>query len=207
MGEAGVRPADASWMKTLRQKCNETGTLLIFDEIQTGFGRTGSLFAFEQLDIHPDILLLAKALGGGMPLGAFIASAEIMKVLTFSPALGHITTFGGHPLSCAAALAHLNELLNTKIFLTVPEKENHFRKLLIHPAIREVRSSGLLMAVELGSAPLVQKVIARALEYGVLLDWFLFCNTALRIAPPLIITHEEIEHASGIILKVLNELT
>lgn len=207
MGEAGVRPADPEWVKALRQRCNETGSLLIFDEIQTGFGRTGTLFAFEKLRIIPDILLLAKALGGGMPLGAFISSSEIMRVISHSPALGHITTFGGHPVSCAAAYAHLNELLASKIIATVLEKEQLFRKLLIHPLIKEVRSAGLLMAVELGSASLVHKVIARALERGLLLDWFLFCDTALRLAPPLIITEEEIENACQIILEVLNEFS
>lgn len=206
MGEAGVRPADPGWIRMLRNRCDKTGTLLIFDEIQTGFGRTGTLFAFEQLNVQPDIILLAKALGGGLPLGAFIASAQIMSVLTHAPALGHITTFGGHPLSCAAALAHLKELVDTKIYVTAPEKEKLFRKLLVHPAIKEIRSAGLLMAVELGSASLVHKVIARALDSGVLLDWFLFCDTAIRIAPPLVITEEEIETACNRIVNVLDEL-
>ena len=207
MGEAGVRPANPAWIRELRRRCNETGSLLIFDEIQTGFGRTGSLFAFEKLGIVPDILLLAKALGGGMPLGAFIASSEIMNVISHSPALGHITTFGGHPVSCAAALAHLNELLSSEIIATVPAKEQLFRKLLVHPMIREIRSAGLLMAIELGSAVLVQKVIARTLERGILLDWFLFCDTALRLAPPLIISEEEIKTACSILQEVLSEFS
>ncbi|HQK37423.1 MAG TPA: aspartate aminotransferase family protein [Bacteroidales bacterium] len=207
MGEAGVRPANPAWIRELRSRCNETGSLLIFDEIQTGFGRTGSLFAFEKLGIVPDILLLAKALGGGMPLGAFIASSEIMNVISHSPALGHITTFGGHPVSCAAALAHLNELLSSEIIAEVPAKEQLFRKLLVHPMIREIRSAGLLMAIELGSAVLVQKVIARTLERGILLDWFLFCDTALRLAPPLIISEEEIKTACSILQEVLSEFS
>ncbi|MGB9747283.1 MAG: aspartate aminotransferase family protein [Bacteroidales bacterium] len=207
MGEAGVRSANPAWIRELRSRCNETGSLLIFDEIQTGFGRTGSLFAFEKLGIVPDILLLAKALGGGMPLGAFIASSDIMNVISHSPALGHITTFGGHPVSCAAALAHLNELLASEIIAEVPAKEQLFRKLLVHPIIREIRSAGLLMAIELGSAVLVQKVITRALERGILLDWFLFCDTALRLAPPLIISEEEIKTACSILQEVLSEFS
>ena len=207
MGEAGVWPVDPEWVKAMRLRCNETGALLIFDEIQTGFGRTGTLFAFEKLQVIPDILLLAKALGGGMPLGAFISSSEIMRIISRSPSLGHITTFGGHPVSCAAAYAHLNELLASKIITTVLEKEQLFRKLLIHPLIKEIRSSGLLLAVELGSVSLVRKVIARALERGLLLDWFLFCDTALRLAPPLIISTEEIKNACQIILEVLNEFS
>ncbi len=207
MGEAGVRPADPEWIRALRQRCNETSSLLIFDEIQTGFGRTGTLFAFEKLNVIPDILLLAKALGGGMPLGAFISSSQIMSVISHSPALGHITTFGGHPVSCAAAYAHLKELLASGIISIVSQKEQLFRRLLVHPLIKEMRSAGLLIAVELGSATLVQKVISRTLEKGILLDWFLFCDTALRLAPPLIISEEEVEYASNIILDILNEFS
>jgi len=142
-----------------------------------------------------------------MPLGAFIASSEIMNVISHSPALGHITTFGGHPVSCAAALAHLNELLSSEIIATVPAKEQLFRKLFVHPMIREIRSAGLLMAIELGSAVLVQKVITRTLERGILLDWFLFCDTALRLAPPLIISEEEIKSACSILQEVLSEFS
>jgi acetylornithine/N-succinyldiaminopimelate aminotransferase len=204
-GEAGVIIPDKPFMKALRRRCSETGSLLIFDEIQTGFGRTGNLFAFMDLGILPDILLLAKGMGGGMPLGAFIASGEIMRVLTCSPVLGHITTFGGHPVSCAAAHAMLKILLETKPWETVKQKENLFRKYLVHPAIKEIRSAGLLMALEIGDSDRIKKVIQICLREGLITDWFLFRDTALRIAPPLIITEDQVKQASEIILKALNE--
>jgi acetylornithine/N-succinyldiaminopimelate aminotransferase len=204
-GEAGVIVPSRQFMKALRLRCTETGTLLIADEIQTGFGRTGNLFAFMDLDIVPDILLLAKGLGGGMPIGAFVSSHEIMKVLTWSPVLGHITTFGGHPVSCAAAHAMLKVLLETRIWETVKEKEKLFRKYLVHPAIKEIRSAGLLIALELGDADRVKQVIKRCFSEGLITDWFLFRDTALRIAPPLIITGEQIRQAAQIIVRALNE--
>ena len=205
--EWGVRKPDKGYLQALRARCDETGALLIFDEIQAGYGRTGSLFAFEQYGVVPDILLLAKAMGGGMPLGAFIASRERMASLSHRPVLGHITTFGGHPVSCAAGLAMLEVLLEGDLIAQVPQKEAHFRRLLVHPAILDVRSAGLLMAVELRSAEDVRSTIHRCLENGVLSDWFLFNDRALRIAPPLSIGEEEIEMACATILDALSDLS
>ena len=202
-GEAGIRVPDASYMQALRKRCNETGTLLILDEIQAAFGRTGKLFAFEHYGIVPDILLLAKALGGGMPVGAFISSNHIMDALKENPILGHITTFGGHPVCCAAGLAALEVLLDENLIPAVAEKEALFRKLLVHPAIKEVRGKGLILAVELDNFDLNKKIIDRCIENGVITDWFLHCSNSMRIAPPLIITHEQIEHACGVILEAI----
>jgi len=199
--EWGVRPPVQEYLQKLRARCTETGTLLIFDEIQTGFGRTGSLFAFQQYGVVPDILLLAKAMGGGMPIGAFIASRELMQAFTENPILGHITTFGGHPVNCAAALANLKTLLQTDYISAVPGKANLFRGLLQHPAIQEIRNAGLLMAVELPDFNFVQLVIRYCLSEGLIIDWFLFNDKSLRIAPPLIITEKEIRRACEIILK------
>jgi len=202
-GEAGVRVPDAAYMQALRGRCNETGTLLILDEIQAAFGRTGKLFAFEHLNIVPDILLLAKALGGGMPVGAFISSHDIMSALKENPILGHITTFGGHPVCCSAGLAALEVLLNENLMSTVAEKETLFRKLLIHPAIKEIRGKGLMLAIELESFELNKKIIDRCIEHGVITDWFLHCSNAMRIAPPLIITNDEIKKACALILEAV----
>ena len=194
-------------MQNLRKRCDETGALLIFDEIQTGMGRTGKLFCFEHYEVIPDILLTAKAFGGGMPLGAFISSNEIMKCLTHDPPLGHITTFGGHPVSCAAALATLDVLIDEKLIDQVIEKEKIFiSKLSGHPAVKEIRSCGLIMAVEVGSFENLQKLINSALENGVVLDWFLFCNTAFRISPPLSITFKECNEAADLLLKSLDSI-
>ncbi len=202
-GEAGIRVPDAAYMQALRARCDETGTLLVLDEIQTAFGRTGKLFAFEHFDIVPDILLLAKALGGGMPVGAFVASHDIMSALKENPILGHITTFGGHPVCCAAGLAALEVLLNENLVSTVAEKEALFRNLLIHPAIKEIRGKGLMLAIELESFDLNKKIIDRCIEHGVITDWFLHCSNAMRIAPPLIITHDEIKKACEVILDAV----
>ena len=205
-GEAGVRVPYDGFLAALRKRCDETGVLLIFDEIQTGFSRTGPLFAFQDYGIVPDILLLAKALGGGMPLGAFIASSHIMQVLKTNPVLGHITTFGGHPVSCAAAYAAMNVVLKIRKDEIV-RKGELFKKLLVHEEIKEIRSAGLMIAVELESFEKVQKVITSALHRGVLMDWFLFCPNSIRIAPPLIVTEEQIREACQIILDCLNEIT
>jgi len=202
-GEAGIRVPDAAYMQALRARCSATGTLLILDEIQTAFGRTGELFAFEHFNIVPDILLLAKALGGGMPVGAFMASHDIMSALKENPILGHITTFGGHPVCCAAGLAALEVLINENLIPAVAEKEALFRKLLIHPAIKEIRGKGLMLAVELESFDLNKKIIDRCIEHGVITDWFLHCSNAMRIAPPLIITREEIKKACEVILEAV----
>ncbi len=201
--EAGVRPPDPAFFQALRRRCTETGALLVFDEIQTGYGRTGSLWAFQQLGVVPDVILLAKAMGGGFPIGAFATRREIMHCLSHDPPLGHITTFGGHPVGCAAALATLRTLQSEPWIAEVKDKEARFRELLRHPALREVRSVGLLLAVELESFEKVREVQLACLEKGLLTDWFLFNERSLRIAPPLIIEHEQIEWACRTLLEVL----
>lgn len=203
-GEAGVRIANPFYLEALRKKCDETGTLLIFDEIQSGFGRTGKFFAFEHSNVVPDILLLGKALGGGMPLGAFISSSEIMKVLQSNPVLGHISTFGGHPLCCAASLAALEVLKKEDWISLAEEKGELFKSFLVHPEILEVRGIGLMLAVEFRDFEFVQKIIQKCIQGGLITDWFLFCDNSLRIAPPLTITKEEIEMSCQIILNSLN---
>lgn len=205
--ESGIHPPINNYLQKLRKKCNETGALLILDEIQTGYGRTGTLWAFEKYGIVPDILLLAKGMGGGMPIGAFIASQEIMQVLTHNPVLGHITTFGGHPVSCAAALATLETLLGSNLIQQVSEKEQLFRSLIQHLAIVEVRSAGMMMAIELPNFDFVQAVIKICLEKGVLTDWFLFNSHSLRIAPPLVIEAEHIQFASEVIVNAIEEVS
>lgn len=203
-GESGIQPPVDDFLKKLRKRCDETGALLVLDEVQAGCGRTGTLFAFEQYGIVPDVLLLAKGLGGGMPIGAFIASKEVMKVLSFDPLLGHITTFGGHPVSCAAALATLEELLGSEIISKVKSKEKLFRELLVHPKIKVIRSVGLMMAVELESFDIVQAVIKECIENGLITDWFLFNDHSLRIAPPLIIEENDIRKACEIIIAAID---
>jgi acetylornithine/N-succinyldiaminopimelate aminotransferase len=205
-GEAGVKVPDLEYIKALREKCNQTGTLLIFDEIQTGFGRTGKLFAFEHFGVIPDILMLAKGMGGGMPIGAFLASKNIMDVLKDNPILGHITTFGGHPVSCAAGLATLETILSENLIASVPAKEELFRKLLVHPKIKEIRGKGLMLSIQLDSFKQVEEVSKRCVAKGVIIDWFLHCDTAMRIAPPLIIKENEIEFACQVICETLNEV-
>lgn len=202
--EAGVRLPELAFLSSLRKRCDDTGALLIFDEIQTGFGRTGSFWAFEQLGVVPDVILMAKAMGGGMPIGAFAAPQQIMKVLGFDPPLGHITTFGGHPVSCAAALATLRFLKSSNTIATVKAKEAELRQKLVHPKIKTFRSAGLLMAVELENFELMRKVQLAALERGVITDWFLFNDHSLRIAPPLTISEEEIDFACSVLLQCLD---
>lgn len=198
-GEAGVIPPDPAWLQALRQRCDETGALLILDEIQAGMGRTGRLFAFEHYGIVPDILLLAKGFGGGMPLGAFVAKRSLMQLLTHDPVLGHITTFGGHPVAAAAGLATLELLLRDNLPALALEKAVVFQKNLKHPDIRELRSAGLWFGVDVGSFETVQKFIQHCLHHGVIIDWFLFNDQTLRIAPPLTISVAEIEHACAVI--------
>jgi acetylornithine/succinyldiaminopimelate/putrescine aminotransferase len=198
--EAGVNEPDIKWLQALRKKCSETGTLLVFDEIQCGFGRTGKLWGFEHYGVVPDILLLGKALGGGMPLGAFISSHQNMQSLTNNPVLGHITTFGGHPVSCAAGMAAMHVLQDEHIVSQVEAKEQLFKSLLVHPSIKAVRSKGLLMAVELESNDKVLQVLKQCINKGLFSDWFLFAPQCIRIAPPLTITEEEINKACTIIL-------
>ncbi|MVM36053.1 aminotransferase class III-fold pyridoxal phosphate-dependent enzyme [Spirosoma sp. HMF4905] len=202
-GEAGVRLADVAYFQALRQRCTDVGALLIFDEIQTGFGRTGTFWAFEAVSTIPDILLCAKGMGGGMPIGAFISSAAIMSVFKNNPILGHITTFGGHPVSCAASLATLQVIQEQKLHEQAEAKGQLFRQLLKHPAIREVRGKGLMLAVEFDSFEVLKPVIDRAIDKGVITDWFLFCNNSMRIAPPLIITEEQIREACAVILDAI----
>ena len=205
-GEAGVRVPDKDFLKKLSDKCSETGALLVLDEIQTGFGRTGSLFRFLTQGIVPDILVLAKSLGGGLPLGAFISSREILAAFKSNPVLGHITTFGGHPVCCAAGLASLEVLLKEDLISQIPEKEKLFLEYLAHPLIKEIRGIGLLLAVEMGDKELCSKVIRKGLENGVVLDNFLFCDTALRISPPLNITKTEIVEVCRILLQTLDSV-
>ena len=205
-GESGVRKASISYFKALRKRCDETGTLLIIDEIQTGFGRTGTFWAYEAMEIVPDVLLTAKGMGGGMPIGAFIANENLMKSLSFDPILGHITTFGGHPVNCAASLATLNYIIDKNLMEDVPSKSQLFKDLLVHPMIKEVRAVGLMIAVEFENFEIIQKIISNCLYRGLITDWFLFCNNSLRIAPPLIITMKEIKIACKIILQAINEV-
>ncbi len=202
--EAGVNAPLKEWITALRNRCTETGTLLILDEIQCGFGRNGSLWAFEQFGIIPDILLLGKALGGGMPLGAFIADRKLMWKLTENPILGHITTFGGHPVCCAAGMAAMKVLLEEMLVEQVFEKEILFRSFLHHPKIIAVRSRGLLIAVEFDNFETNKHVIDHCIAKGVLTDWFLFASHCMRLAPPLTITEDEIKQACSVILSCLD---
>lgn len=207
-GESGVNPPAPGFLEALRQRCTETGALLIFDEIQTGFGRTGAMFALQRYGVTPDIVCLAKALGGGMPLGAFVSSNAIMSGLQSDPPLGHITTFGGHPVCCAAGLAALNYIQEHDLATQAEPKGALFEALLRdHPAVREIRRSGLLLAVELGSSERLFRAMALLKEAGYLSDWFLFCDTAFRISPPLTITEEQIrECCADIRTQVLDQL-
>ena len=201
-GTGFVTPSN-NFLQKVREKCNETGTLLIFDEIQTCFGRLGTLFGFEKYDVIPDILCIAKGMGGGMPIGAFISSWELMNLLTFEPKLGHITTFGGHPVNCAASLATLEHLLATDIMQEVEKKEQLFRKHLQHPKIKDIRGTGLMFAIEFEDEELTKKVVEQSLENGLILFYFLFTKTAIRITPPLTISDKEIIEGCEIIKEIL----
>ncbi|MFN2439924.1 MAG: aspartate aminotransferase family protein [Chitinophagaceae bacterium] len=201
--EAGIVVPQNGWLPALQKRCTDTGTLLILDEVQAGFGRSGLLWGFQHFNIEPDILVLGKALGGGMPLGAFIASRELMKKLADNPVLGHITTFGGHPVCCAAGLAAFNVLKEENIISRGKEKEDLFRNLLIHPEIKTIRSFGLWLALELDSVEICKKVVGYCIDSGVITDWFLFAPHCLRISPPLTISNEQIEQSAKIILDAL----
>lgn len=205
-GEAGVRIPTVEFMQALRQRCTEVGAMLVLDEIQCGFGRTGSMFAFSHFNIVPDVLVIAKGMGGGMPIGAFVASHSLMETLSHDPILGHITTFGGHPVSCAAGLASLRVLEEEGLVEDVARKEQLFRQHLHHPAIREVRGCGLLLAVQLDGFGQLTAVIDRCIANGIVTDWFLFCNDAMRIAPPLTISDDEIAEACRIIVQSIEEV-
>lgn len=208
-GEAGVRVPDAAYHQALRARCTETGTLLVYDEIQTGFGRTGTFWAFEQFGVAPDILLCAKGMGGGMPIGAFISSKDIMSVFKNNPILGHITTFGGHPVSCASSLATLEVIHSEGLAESAVAKGQLIRDLLQHPSIKGIRGKGLMLAVEFESfevlKPIIDRAILRAKQgTGVITDWFLFCDNSMRIAPPLVITDDQIREACNIILEAID---
>ncbi|HHB78608.1 MAG TPA: aspartate aminotransferase family protein [Saprospiraceae bacterium] len=202
-GEGGIIVPTKSYLRALRKRCKEVGALLVFDEIQTGYGRTGHFFAFQGFGVTPDILLTAKGMGGGMPIGAFIASKKIMKVLAQNPILGHITTFGGHPVSAAAGLATIKTLLKGKLLEQVEEKGALFRKLLVHPEIVEIRGKGLMMAVEMRSSEKMFDVVDKCIQNGVITDWFLFDEKSFRIAPPLIIAKGEIRKVCKILLAAM----
>ena len=206
-GEAGVRPPVEGYLEALRRRCDEVGALLIFDEIQVGMGRTGSMFASTRYGITPDVICLAKALGGGMPLGAFAARHEIMDTLQVNPVLGHITTFGGHPVCCAAGLAAMEYLLEKGVLKDVEAKGALYESLLRdHPAVREVRRAGLLLAVELGRSDRLYRIMELFKEVGILSDWFLFCDTAFRISPPLVITEAEILESVLLLREALDRV-
>ena len=205
-GEAGIVLQENDFLKKLQKKCNENGALLIFDEIQTGFGRTGELFAFQKYNVQPDIITIAKAMGGGMPIGAFVSSKKIMDSLTSNPELGHITTFGGHPVSAAAALANLKVLINDKIIESTNSKAKLLLSLLKHDKIKSIRGTGLFYSVELKSKELLDNYMEKATDYGIITDRFLFCDNRFRIAPPLIISNNEIKKVVKVILSVLDAI-
>lgn len=200
-GEAGYLPTNESFLKALRKRCDDCCALLIFDEIQTGMGRTGKMFAFEHSGVVPDILLLGKALGAGMPIGAFVAKHEMMMTLAENPILGHITTFGGHPVIAAAAHAGIQELLSHNWIEEVSKKEALFRELLVHPAIKSIEGKGLMLSLEFDSFEFTKKLINACITDGLITDWFLFATNRLRIAPPLIITESQIHDACSILLN------
>jgi len=199
--ESGVRPPENDYLLKLRSRCNEVGALLILDEIQTGFGRTGHLFAHKKYKIVPDVLLIAKGMGGGMPIGAVVASKKLLDVFTRKPMLGHITTFGGHPVCVAAANAMLDTLINEDIVTPVLAKEAYLKNALQHPIIKEVRSSGLMMGVELTHRKYLKHVVNHTIEQGALIDYFLFNDKSFRLAPPLIISYDEIDMAVSILMR------
>lgn len=205
-GGAGFIQPHNDFLKKVRKRCDEVGALMILDEIQPGFGRTGKLFGFQNYDVVPDVIIMGKGMGGGMPVGAFTARAEMMDLLSHDPKLGHITTFGGHPVIAAACLATLQELVETDIMAQALEKEKLFRKLLVHPLIKEVRGEGLMLAPMTESAAITDKVILRCQEKGLILFWLLFEGKAIRITPPLTISDEEIKEGCGIIIEVMNEI-
>ena len=206
-GEAGVRLPNPAWLLALRERCTEVGALLIFDEIQTGMGRTGEMFACAKYNVEPDVVCLAKAFGGGMPLGGVASKKQILDAFTHNPCLGHITTFGGHPVCCAAGLAALNFLKNNDVVESVESKGALFESLIQgHDRVLEIRRSGLLLAVELGKSEYLYRLMEIFKEEGIMSDWFLYCDTAFRISPPLTISEPEIRECCNIILRSLDRL-
>jgi acetylornithine/N-succinyldiaminopimelate aminotransferase len=204
-GEAGVRTATKEFMRALAERCRKTGALLVSDEIQTGFGRTGTLFAFEQYGIVPDVLLLAKAMGGGMPIGAFVADRMLMSSLSHDPALGHINTFGGNAVCVAAAQACLDVICEEKLWERASKIAKIVTQKLKHPQVKEVRAAGALIAVEFGDEALNMRVVKHCIEKGAVTDWFLFCTSAMRIAPPLTITDEELNQALDTVMDSIGD--
>lgn len=205
-GDAGIRIPSKDFLRALRKRCDQTDSVLIFDEIQSGFGRCGAMFAFELFEVIPDVLVIGKAFGGGMPIGAFISSYENMKLLTHDPMLGHITTFGGHPVNCAAALANLEVFENEIDFSDVEKKGQYIKEKLKHPLVREIRQIGLFFAIELADFNTVHQVVQKNLAKGLISYWFLSTDHAFRIAPPLTITYQEIDLACDIIMQSMDEI-
>nr|WP_288833485.1 aspartate aminotransferase family protein [uncultured Flavobacterium sp.] len=205
-GGAGFIEPQNNFLKKVRARCTEVGAMMILDEIQPGFGRTGTLFGFQNYDIVPDIIAMGKGMGGGMPVGAFTASSAMMDLLTENPKLGHITTFGGHPVIAAACLATLKEITETKLMQEALEKEKLFRSLLVHPLIQEVRGKGLMLAAMTANAEITNEVILKCQDKGLILFWLLFEGCAIRITPPLTISNEEIREGCSIILTVMDEV-
>jgi acetylornithine/succinyldiaminopimelate/putrescine aminotransferase len=204
-GDAGVRIPTKAYMQALRKRCSETGTLLILDEIQCGMGRTGTLFAFEQFDVVPDVLTIGKAFGGGLPIGAFIADKEMMRTFTFDPPLGHITTFGGNPVCCASALATLEVIEEENLLAGVEAKGKLIESLMVHPSIKEMRRIGLMFAFDFDSADRVNRIVNRAKERGIICYWFLSNPHSFRIAPPLTITEDQIRESCAILIECINQ--
>ncbi len=205
-GGAGFIEPQNDFLKKVRERCTEVGAIMILDEIQPGFGRTGKLFGFQNYDVVPDIVVMGKGMGGGMPVGAFTASSEMMDLLSHNPKLGHITTFGGHPVIAAACLATLQEITETNLMAEALEKEKLFRSLLVHPLIKEVRGKGLMLAAMTESATVTNEVILRCQDKGLILFWLLFEECAIRITPPLTISEDEIREGCAIMLQVMDEV-
>ncbi|MCK9480676.1 MAG: aminotransferase class III-fold pyridoxal phosphate-dependent enzyme [Bacteroidia bacterium] len=206
MGEAGYLPSNQEWLKELRNRCTQSGALLVLDEVQCGMGRSGTLFAFEQYEIQPDILVLAKAFGAGMPLGAFISNKETMSVLSTNPILGHISTFGGHPVSCAAALAGFVEITERKLWQNAKEIEREFRSGLMHPALQQITGRGAMLGIELPTQVKCLEFVQHSIESGVLIDWFLYAPHKVRLSPPLVINSSEIRQACEIMNNVAEKI-
>lgn len=204
--ETGYTVASNDFLKAIRNKCNEHGALLILDEIQNGFGRSGTFFAFEQTDIIPDILLLAKGMGGGLPIGCFISSQKLLNEFTYNPVLGNINTFGGNAVCCAASLACLETIQTEKLMESIEEKSKLIRSLLVHPAIKKIKGKGFMLSLDFEDTDLNFKIIETCIKNGLIVDWFLFNTHSMRIAPPLIITEAEIKFACGIIVDSINEV-
>jgi acetylornithine/succinyldiaminopimelate/putrescine aminotransferase len=205
-GEGGIIAADPVWLKTLRARCTEVGALLIFDEIQSGFGRTGTLFVFQQYGVVPDILCMAKAMGGGLPLGAFASSDAIFEAFKYGPPLNHVTTFGGHPVSCAASHAALSALLSENLMSRAVVIESSVRDTLKHPSIKEIRGKGAMLGVQLHTYEQTKRVVETCFERGILLGWTLHSNTLIRVAPPLVISDDELQETLNEILKVVDQV-